>query len=90
LVGHATVGAGLDSQAGYTLGSDRPVIVPDLLSETRFSPSPLLIEHGIVSGVSVIIGNRPYGVLAAHTSRPREFILVDLETRISAQPWIVT
>ena len=41
LVGHATVGAGTDSQAGYTLLSDQPVIVEDLRTETRFSGSPL-------------------------------------------------
>jgi GAF domain-containing protein len=41
LVGRATVGTGLDSQAGYTLLSNTPVIVEDLRTETRFS-GPLL------------------------------------------------
>lgn len=52
-VGLATVGAGRDSQAGYTLLSSEPVIVQDLRTETRFSGPPLLHDHGVVSGMSV-------------------------------------
>jgi PAS domain S-box-containing protein len=75
LVGRATVGAGLDSQAGYTLASDGPVVVEDLRTERRFSGPPLLREHGVVSGMSVVIHGheRPYGVLGAHTGRRRDF-----------------
>lgn len=75
LVGRATVGAGADSQAGYTLLCDQPVVVEDLRTEKRFSGPPLLHEHGVVSGMSVIIatGTGPYGVLGAHTGRRRIF-----------------
>jgi PAS domain S-box-containing protein len=75
LVGRATVGSGTDSQAGYTLLSDEPVIVEDLRTETRFSVPPLLHDHGVVSGMSVIISTSqgPYGVLGAHTTSPRIF-----------------
>src|SRR5581483_2429049 len=45
LVGTATVSAGPDSQAGYTLACKVPVIVDDLQSDTRFSGPPLLREH---------------------------------------------
>src|SRR3954452_24429050 len=55
LVGRATVGAGLDSQAGYTLLLDEPVIVKDLRAERRFDGSSLLHEHGVVSGMSTLI-----------------------------------
>jgi PAS domain S-box-containing protein len=74
-VGHATVGAKGQSQAGYTLLYDAPVVVEDLSTETRFSTPPLLAEHGVVSGMSVIIqgSDRPYGVLGAHTTRRRTF-----------------
>ena len=74
-VGHATVGAEAESQAGYTLRYDEPVVVEDLSKETRFSEPPLLAEHGVVSGMSVIIQgpDRPYGVLGAHTTRRRTF-----------------
>jgi PAS domain S-box-containing protein len=75
LVGAGTVGAGLDSQAGYTLVSDSPVIVEDLRTETRFSGPPLLHDHGVISGMSVIIRGRerPFGVLGAHTTKRRTF-----------------
>jgi PAS domain S-box-containing protein len=75
LVGQATVGAGRDSQAGYTLLSGAPVIVEDLRTEQRFSGPPLLHDHGVVSGLSVLIGSRDsaFGVLGAHTSRRRTF-----------------
>jgi sigma-B regulation protein RsbU (phosphoserine phosphatase) len=74
-VGRGTVGAGTDSQAGYTLLSDQPVIVEDLRTETRFRGSPLLHEHNVVSGMSVAIltSEGPYGVLGAHTERHRRF-----------------
>lgn len=75
LVGHATVGSGTDSQAGYTLLSATPVVVKDLRTERRFRGSALLHDHGVVSGISVVIGTGqgPYGVLGAHTRRPRAF-----------------
>ncbi len=71
LVGSATVDTGLDSQAGYTLKSPGPVIVKDLKAETRFSGLPLLLDHKVVSGVSVIIQGKkgPWGVLGTHTNK---------------------
>jgi hypothetical protein len=47
-VGHVTLGAGINSQAGYTLLSNQPVIVEDLRTEMRFSAPPFLREHGVV------------------------------------------
>lgn len=75
LVGRATVRAGLGSQAGYTLATVGPVVLDDLATETRFTPPPLLADHGVVSGVTVVIGSpsQPYGVLGAHTGTHRVF-----------------
>ena len=86
LLGHATVGADLDSQAGYTiheyeaakrLGIEHfaPVIVADLDKEQRFHGPALLREHGVVSGMSVVIpgAERPWGVLGVHSRTPRRF-----------------
>lgn len=75
LIGKATVSTGLDSQAGYTLISNKPVIVKDLRTETRFSGPPLLHDHGVISGMSAIIHDKdkPYGVFSVHTARYREF-----------------
>jgi two-component system CheB/CheR fusion protein len=76
LVGHAVVGGERNSQAGYTLSVNDPVIVTDLSQETRFSGPSLLIDHQVVSGMSCIIrdheGN-PHGVLGVHSSSKREF-----------------
>lgn len=64
-----------NSQAGFTLRSGEPVIVDDLRNETRFRGSVLLRDHGVVSGVVVIIGalDRPYGVLGVHARSHRRF-----------------
>lgn len=75
LVGQATVPAECDSQAGFTLVSCEPVIVKDQSSETRFRSAPLLLDHGVISGMSVVIHARgkPFGVLGAHTKEMRNF-----------------
>jgi PAS domain S-box-containing protein len=75
VVGRATVNANRDAQAGYTLLSDEPVVVEDLRYEQRFRGHPLLREHGVVSGMTVIIrpGGRPFGILGAHTRERKAF-----------------
>ncbi|MCA9738006.1 MAG: PAS domain-containing protein, partial [Gemmatimonadetes bacterium] len=78
-VGERAVGAGPDSQAGYTLEAGGPVVVEDLAQERRFSGPELLRDHGVVSGVSAAIrdGDNVYGVLGVHTRRPRTFTTED-------------
>lgn len=75
LVGHATVKAGLGSHGGYTLTTIGPVVLDDLDKETRFKPSSLLVDHGIKSGLTVVIGREGalYGALGAHTDRHQVF-----------------
>jgi diguanylate cyclase (GGDEF)-like protein/PAS domain S-box-containing protein len=53
LVGNARVSAHINSQAGYTLLKNEPIVVDDLRVETRFSGTPLLHNHRVVSGMSV-------------------------------------
>ena len=74
-VGKVSLPMGLGSHGGFTLLSNSPVVVEDLGHETRFNPPALFLEHGIRSGVSVIIHGRgkPYGILGAHTRRQRSF-----------------
>lgn len=86
LAGEATVGADADSQAGYTLMSGAPVLVEDLRTETRFSGPSLLIEHGVRSGLSVVIPGseaRPFGVLGVHTPELRQFDDADRDFLLS-------
>jgi PAS domain S-box-containing protein len=74
-VGKASLPIGLGSHGGFTLLSSSPVVVEDLRTETRFKAPAFFLEHGIRSGVSVIIHGRgkPYGILGAHTRRQRSF-----------------
>lgn len=74
-VGVTWVDANMDSQAGYTLMVKRPVIVDDVRTEARFHAPSLLSEHGVVSGISVVIPgpDQPYGVLAAHSCETHSF-----------------
>ncbi|GJQ60119.1 MAG: PAS domain S-box protein [Candidatus Scalindua sp. AMX11] len=71
LVGHAQVSAGVETQAGYTLAQQRSIVVRDLRTETRFSGSPLLREHGVVSGLSVsmIVKGKAIGVMGVYTKK---------------------
>lgn len=76
LVGTASVGIDLESQAGFTLLSGELVVVENLASEMRFSGPALLRDHGVVSGMSVTISGsegRPFGVLGIHTTEPKTF-----------------
>tara|TARA_R110002049_G_scaffold44333_3_gene129832 strand:- start:66728 stop:68623 length:1896 start_codon:yes stop_codon:yes gene_type:complete len=86
LVGAAQVGIDQESQAGYTLLADAPVVVTDLSTETRFSGPPLLFEHGVVSGLSVIIPgikSRAFGVLGVHDAVAHEFTESDVDYVVS-------
>ncbi|MGB9952239.1 PAS domain S-box protein [Haloarcula marismortui] len=70
LVGNAAVGADEESQAGHTLQVGGPVVVEDLRTEDRFRGPPLLLDHGVVSGISVVIGETddPWGVFGTHST----------------------
>jgi GAF domain-containing protein len=74
-VGQATIKADPELHEGFALASGEPVVVRDFSKEVKFRPSPLLQEHGAVSGISVAIGARSqtFGVLGVYTTRPREF-----------------
>lgn len=79
LVGNVTVETG-ETETGYSLLTRKPVIVEDLQTETRFNALTLLHDHGVVSGMSVLIPgqNRLFGVLGAYTTRRRRFTQDDI------------
>ncbi|HZP25474.1 MAG TPA: GAF domain-containing protein [Dehalococcoidia bacterium] len=80
VVGQTLVDVSPDTQAGYTLISNSPIIEDDLTQETRFRGHPLLWDHGIKSGMTVIIPGRgsPWGILSAHTAKSWRFTQYDL------------
>jgi signal transduction histidine kinase/ActR/RegA family two-component response regulator len=76
LVGRLRIRGGIESQAGYALLSERPVVVADLSQEQRFHDTDLLLDHGVVSGMSCLITGAhgvPWGVIGAHAARKVEF-----------------
>jgi PAS domain S-box-containing protein len=80
LTGHVTMDAKADLEAGCTLLSFEPVIVDDFRTATQYSAPRLLHDHGVVSGLSVIIPspNRPFGVLGVYTTKRRAFTMDDI------------
>jgi signal transduction histidine kinase/CheY-like chemotaxis protein len=74
-VGTATEPTDPRTQTGFTLTAGEPVVVDDFASETRFEGSEFLSEHGVVSGITVVISGhgRAYGILGAHTTQRRQF-----------------
>jgi len=80
VVGNATVGADLDSPAGFALRTGKPVISNHLENEERFRTSELLAEHGIRRAMNVILqgDGKPYGVLEVDSRSDDEFLEYDL------------
>ncbi len=75
LIGKLTIEGGTHSQAGYAIRERVPIVVEDLRQERRFSPSKLLTDHGAVAGMCVpmLVEDRVYGVMTAHSQRVRRF-----------------
>jgi PAS domain S-box-containing protein len=80
LVGSVTLSANRGSLAGLALHSEYPVIVDDLPSEARFEAPAFMLDHGVVSGMSVMVrgGEQPYGVLGVHDQQSRSFAEEDV------------
>lgn len=76
----STIESGRSSQAGYTVEAAESVIVESLSSDDRFMGPPILTEHDVESGISVLIGdnNDPWGVFGLHTSKSRTFTTEDV------------
>ncbi|HYZ20615.1 MAG TPA: ATP-binding protein [Rhodopila sp.] len=81
VVGQATIGAELNSPAGYALHTGKPVITNDLSSEQRFSTPELLVEHSVRRAINVILAGegRPYGILEADSEVPGTFTEHDVD-----------
>jgi signal transduction histidine kinase/HAMP domain-containing protein/ActR/RegA family two-component response regulator len=75
-VGKAIIPVDPQTECGFTLAAREAVTFERLPGETRFRGSSLLMDHGVVSGVSVPIvagQEQAFGILGAHTARRRRF-----------------
>ena len=75
IVGKASVGADLESPAGFALRTGKPVISNHLENEERFRTPELLVEHGIRRAMNVILqgDGSAYGVLEVDSRSDGEF-----------------
>jgi two-component sensor histidine kinase len=80
VIGVATVGADIESPAGYALITGKPVISNHLENEDRFRTPELLARHGIKRAMNVILqgDGRPYGVLEVDSRLEGEFSINDI------------
>lgn len=75
VIGTASVGADLESPAGFALHSGKPVISNHLAGEQRFRTPELLLEHGVRRAMNVILqgDGSPFGVLEVDSRSDGEF-----------------
>ncbi|MBS0223422.1 MAG: GAF domain-containing protein [Proteobacteria bacterium] len=80
IVGKATIGADLESPAGFALHTGKPVISNHLENEERFRTPELLRQHGIHRAMNVILqgDGRPFGVLEVDSQSDEKFVEQDL------------
>jgi two-component sensor histidine kinase len=80
VIGVASVGADLESPAGFALRTGKPVISNHLENEQRFRTSDLLKQHGIRRAMNVILqgDGKPFGVLEVDSRSDDEFVESDL------------
>src|SRR5215218_4311786 len=74
-VRRALAPTGPETQVGYTLSEQLPVVTTDIAIEPRFAFPRLLSDVGAASGMTVVIAARGevWGVLGAHARAARRF-----------------
>jgi signal transduction histidine kinase len=74
-VGHIEKPVERGTPAGLALLSNSPVTFEDIRTDARFRASWLHQEHGIVSGITVVIPGQPvpFGILGACATKPTRF-----------------
>ena len=80
IVGVASVGADLESPAGFALRTGKPVISNHLENEERFRTPDLLESHGVRRAMNVILqgDGKPFGVLEVDSRSDTIFVEHDL------------
>jgi signal transduction histidine kinase/ActR/RegA family two-component response regulator len=63
------------SLAAFVLNAGDPVVIADMREESRFIAPSVLLDHGVVSGVCIVIATRqqPYGMLGVYAPKQRRF-----------------
>jgi diguanylate cyclase (GGDEF)-like protein len=80
LVRQVTIPMSSSFYTGFAWSSRAPAVVEDYETETRFRPTQVVRDHGVVSSATVIIGRRghPYGLLSALSSTSPGFAEDDI------------
>lgn len=84
VIDSTTLGADLESPAGYAYQSGNAVISNHLQAETRFRTPVLLADHGVRRAINVLIerggeNNGAFGVLEVDSSDPGQFDRADAD-----------
>lgn len=80
IVGVASIGADLESPAGFALRTGKPVISNHLRTEDRFRTPEILAVHGVKRAMNVILqgDGKPFGVLEVDSRSEEQFVEHDL------------
>lgn len=80
VIGNATIGADIESPAGFALQTGAPVVSNQLQSEDRFRTPELLADHGIRRAINVILqgDGAPFGVLEVDSTSDGDFSVKDI------------
>jgi diguanylate cyclase (GGDEF)-like protein/PAS domain S-box-containing protein len=80
-IGRERLLGGTGSHAGFAILTGKPVVVRDWAAPQPFEQSRLLSELGVRSGIAVVIEGHggPFGVLGAHSLRPRDYDAGDID-----------
>ncbi len=77
VIGEATVKAEDHTSEGHALRTGKPMISPDIRTETRFRYPAFLTDNGVKAVVNVLIigarGRPPFGILQIDSREPRPF-----------------
>ena len=81
VVGVVTIDTRDATSEALALKTGKPMISPDIESETRFKYPAFLTEHGVRAVANVVIigglGRPPFGILQIDSRKPRPFVAAD-------------
>ncbi|MDJ0600080.1 MAG: EAL domain-containing protein [Crocosphaera sp.] len=74
-IGTLTIPLKYSYQLTKSLSTSQTLIIEDFTNHNPFFPHSFLADHGVMSGISVIIpsANKPYGILGVYSRQKREY-----------------